>query len=72
MFHSVVFALFLGSFSSFPPAAVNLIEGIDVAVIEAYIAKYQEENAEQIMVNRARKVLKMVSSVHWFKPFHIS
>ncbi|TKY50120.1 CDK-activating kinase assembly factor MAT1 [Spatholobus suberectus] len=32
----------------------NLIEGIDVAAIEANIAKYQEENAEQIMINRAR------------------
>lgn len=41
----------------FPIAAFNLIEGIDVADIEAKIAKYQEENAEQIMVNRARKVL---------------
>ncbi|KAG6587804.1 CDK-activating kinase assembly factor MAT1 [Cucurbita argyrosperma subsp. argyrosperma] len=33
----------------------NLIEGIDVQAIEAKIARYQEENAEQIMVNRARK-----------------
>jgi hypothetical protein len=40
-----------------------LIEGIDVAAIEARIAKYQEENAEQIMINRARKVLLMVSSM---------
>jgi hypothetical protein len=45
------------------PAAFNLIEGIDVAAIEARIAKYQEENAEQIMINRARKVLLMVSSM---------
>ena len=35
----------------------NLIEGIDVAAIEARIAKYQEENTEQIMINRARKEL---------------
>jgi hypothetical protein len=28
-----------------------------VALIEAKIAKYQQENAEQIMNNRARKVL---------------
>lgn len=33
----------------------NLIEGIDVQVIEAKIARYQEENAEQIVINRARK-----------------
>lgn len=36
--------------------AFNLIEGIDVPAIEAKIAQYQEENAEQIMINRARKV----------------
>lgn len=35
-----------------------MIEGIDVPAIEAKIAKYQEENAEQIMINRARKVLQ--------------
>jgi hypothetical protein len=35
-----------------------LIEGIDVPAIEAKIAQYQEENAEQIMINRARKVLE--------------
>lgn len=39
-------------------AAFNLIEGIDVPAIEEKIAKYQEENAEQIMINRARKVFK--------------
>jgi len=39
-----------------PIAAFNLIEGIDVSAIEEKIAKYQEENAEQIMINRARKV----------------
>jgi hypothetical protein len=35
-----------------------LIEGIDAPAIEAKIAQYQEENAEQIMINRARKVLE--------------
>ena len=35
-----------------------MIEGIDVPAIEAKIAQYQEENAEQIMINRARKVLE--------------
>ncbi|RWW03030.1 hypothetical protein BHE74_00013861, partial [Ensete ventricosum] len=33
----------------------NLIEGIDVAAIEAEIAKHQEENADQIINARARK-----------------
>ncbi|XAR64608.1 hypothetical protein NMG60_11008355 [Bertholletia excelsa] len=33
----------------------NLIEGIDVPAIEAKIAQYQEENAEQIMIAQARK-----------------
>lgn len=35
---------------------VNLIEGIDVPAIEAKIAQYQSENAEQIMIAQARKV----------------
>ncbi|XP_058207020.1 uncharacterized protein LOC131320350 isoform X3 [Rhododendron vialii] len=34
---------------------VNLVEGIDVPIIEAYIARYQKENAEQIMNAQARK-----------------
>ncbi|XP_027149074.1 CDK-activating kinase assembly factor MAT1 [Coffea eugenioides] len=34
---------------------VNLIEGIDVPAIEAKIAQYQRENAEQIMIAQARK-----------------
>ena len=56
------------SFSAF--AAFNLIEGIDVAAIEAKIAKYQEENAEQIMINRAQKVLvRMVSSLFQSLPY---
>lgn len=38
--------------------ACNLIEGIDVPAIEAKIAKYEIENAEQIMNARARKVCK--------------
>ncbi|KAL0314159.1 UNVERIFIED_CONTAM: hypothetical protein Sangu_2260300 [Sesamum angustifolium] len=36
-------------------AVVNLIEGIDVPAIEARIAQYQRENAEQIMNAQARK-----------------
>ncbi|XP_020223504.1 uncharacterized protein LOC109805734 [Cajanus cajan] len=34
---------------------LNLTEGIDVAAIEEKIAKYQEENAEQININHARE-----------------
>ncbi|KAH7853718.1 hypothetical protein Vadar_005896 [Vaccinium darrowii] len=34
---------------------VNLVEGIDVPIIEASIARYQKENAEQIMNAQARK-----------------
>ncbi|XP_050108377.1 uncharacterized protein LOC126587377 [Malus sylvestris] len=38
--------------------AFNLMEGINVHAIEAKIAKYQEENAEQIMINKARKIVQ--------------
>ncbi|KAJ7955675.1 putative CDK-activating kinase assembly factor MAT1 [Quillaja saponaria] len=41
----------------------NLIQGTDVAAIEAKIANYQEENAEQIMVNRARKAEELAAAV---------
>lgn len=41
----------------------NLIEGIDVAAIEARIAKYQEENSEQIMINRARKAEELAAAM---------
>lgn len=37
-------------------AAFSLIEGIDKDVIEAKITKYEEENYEQIINARARKV----------------
>lgn len=37
-------------------AVFNLIEGIDVQAIEEKIQQYQQENAEQIMINQARKV----------------
>ncbi|KAB2618883.1 pentatricopeptide repeat-containing protein [Pyrus ussuriensis x Pyrus communis] len=36
--------------------AFDLMEGINVHAIEAKIAEYQEGNAEQIMINRARKL----------------
>jgi len=35
-----------------------LIEGIDVAAIEAKITKYEQENVEQIINARARKACK--------------
>lgn len=41
----------------------NLIEGIDVAEIEAKIAKYQEENAEQIINARARKAEELAAAL---------
>ncbi|XP_073007570.1 uncharacterized protein [Typha latifolia] len=41
----------------------NLIEGIDVAAIEAKIAKYQEENAEQIINSRARKAEELAGAL---------
>lgn len=41
----------------------NLIEGIDVPAIEAKIAKYEEENAEQIMNARARKAEELAAAL---------
>ncbi|CAL9054644.1 unnamed protein product [Musa banksii] len=41
----------------------NLVEGIDVAAIEAKIAKYQEENAEQIINARARKAEELAAAL---------
>ncbi|KAK6942326.1 Cdk-activating kinase assembly factor MAT1, centre [Dillenia turbinata] len=41
----------------------NLIEGIDVSAIEAKIAKYQEENAEQIMNAKARKAEELAAAL---------
>ncbi|KAJ3697392.1 hypothetical protein LUZ61_001097 [Rhynchospora tenuis] len=41
----------------------KLVDGIDVALIEAHIAKYQEENAEQIMNNRARKAEEFAAAL---------
>ncbi|KAJ1400808.1 Cdk-activating kinase assembly factor MAT1, centre [Sesbania bispinosa] len=43
--------------------AFDLVEGIDVAAIEAKIAKYQEENAEQIMINRAQKAKELAAAL---------
>ncbi|XP_056692582.1 uncharacterized protein [Spinacia oleracea] len=40
----------------------NLIDGIDIPGIEAKIAQYEEENAEQIMNSRARKACRGASS----------
>jgi hypothetical protein len=41
---------------SSPFEAFNLIEGIDVEAIEAKIARYEKENAEQIYLSRAKRV----------------
>ncbi|KAM6553008.1 hypothetical protein CsatB_013770 [Cannabis sativa] len=41
----------------------DLIDGIDVAAIEEKIARYQEENAEQIMINRARKAEELAAAM---------
>ncbi|XP_043723393.1 uncharacterized protein LOC122670529 isoform X2 [Telopea speciosissima] len=41
----------------------NLIEGIDVPVLEAKIANYQEENAEQIINARARKAEELAAAL---------
>ncbi|RRT59147.1 hypothetical protein B296_00022126 [Ensete ventricosum] len=41
----------------------NLIEGIDVAAIEAEIAKHQEENADQIINARARKAEELAAAL---------
>eukprot|EP00262_Sarcandra_glabra_P008773 TRINITY_DN2250_c0_g1_i1.p1 TRINITY_DN2250_c0_g1~~TRINITY_DN2250_c0_g1_i1.p1 ORF type:complete len:197 (+),score=44.50 TRINITY_DN2250_c0_g1_i1:94-684(+) len=41
----------------------NLVEGIDAAAIEAQIAKYQEENAEQIINARARKAEELAAAL---------
>ncbi|KAJ4791038.1 hypothetical protein LUZ62_042284 [Rhynchospora pubera] len=50
--------------------ASKLVDGIDVALIEAHIAKYQEENGEQIMNNRARKY--NLACRPWFRPMDLS
>lgn len=42
------------------------MEGVDVQAIEEKISKYQEENAEQIMINQARKVLLIGSYSLYF------
>lgn len=41
----------------------KLVEGVDVPAIEANIAKYQEENAEQIINSRARKAEELAKSL---------
>lgn len=52
------FSLYFDEQENDSVAAFNLVEGVDVPAIEAKIAQYQEENAEQIMINRAHKVLE--------------
>lgn len=41
----------------------NLIEGIDVPAIEAKIAQYERENAEQIIISRARKAEELAAAL---------
>ncbi|EEF34002.1 uncharacterized protein LOC8265933 [Ricinus communis] len=41
----------------------NLVAGVDVAAIEEKIAEYQKENAEQIMINQARKAEELAAAV---------
>ncbi|CAN1300643.1 hypothetical protein LINPERPRIM_LOCUS24652 [Linum perenne] len=36
-------------------AVMNLVSGVDTQAIEAEIAQYQKDNAEQIMLNQAKK-----------------
>ncbi|KAI4320741.1 hypothetical protein MLD38_034186 [Melastoma candidum] len=42
---------------------VNYIESIDVSLIEEKMLKYQEENAEQIMINRAKKAEELSAAL---------
>ncbi|KAK1418404.1 hypothetical protein QVD17_27548 [Tagetes erecta] len=42
---------------------VNLVDGIDVPAIEAKIAQYQKENAEQIMNAQARKAEEFAAAL---------
>lgn len=46
--------------SSIPPV-FDLIDGINVEAIEEKIKRYSQENAEQIMINRARKVVPTIA-----------
>ncbi|XP_011626377.1 uncharacterized protein LOC18442485 isoform X8 [Amborella trichopoda] len=41
----------------------DMMEGIDIPAIEAKIAKYQEENAEQIINSRARKAEELAAAL---------
>jgi len=43
--------------------AFNLIEGIDVEVIEAKIARYQQENVEQIYLSRAKRAEDLAAAL---------
>ncbi|XP_058185911.1 uncharacterized protein LOC131303127 isoform X2 [Rhododendron vialii] len=50
----------------------NLIEGIDVPAIEAKIAQYQKENAEQIINAQARKAEEYAAALAASKGHHDS
>ncbi|XP_065857023.1 uncharacterized protein [Euphorbia lathyris] len=41
----------------------NLVAGVDVPAIEEKIARYQKENAEQIIINQARKAEELAAAL---------
>ncbi|XP_050219199.1 uncharacterized protein LOC126669701 [Mercurialis annua] len=41
----------------------DYVAGVDVPAIEAKIAQYQKENAEQIMINQARKAEELAAAL---------
>ncbi|KAJ7563313.1 hypothetical protein O6H91_03G105600 [Diphasiastrum complanatum] len=42
---------------------INLVEGVDVQATKDKVAKYQEENAEQIVASRARKAEEQAAAL---------
>ncbi|ANM66232.1 cyclin-dependent kinase-activating kinase assembly factor-related / CDK-activating kinase assembly factor-like protein [Arabidopsis thaliana] len=45
------------------PPVFDLIDGINVEAIEQKIKRYSKENAEQIMINRARKAEELTAAL---------
>ncbi|XP_065848565.1 uncharacterized protein [Euphorbia lathyris] len=41
----------------------NLVSGVDIPAIEETVAIYQKENAEQIMINQARKAEELAAAL---------
>ena len=50
---------------TFHSTVFDLVDGINVEAIEEKIKKYSQENAEQIMINRARKVTTALLFLSW-------